>query len=422
MVATYWQPTAKTKKKEIQSWGGETDQPKALPRFSESFDYNAPERTGTVTRGQVPTFDAPAQRDIPLALPTVENPTLDLSGIPTTEQITASAGRQYGILKAISDAATQQEMTSLARRLSGDTSSPIYQAIASNIQGGGAARTGRNIVEANQRAQAEAMSAGIARANLGLGEINAQQNAARINSSNRMNEADFAAGRDRDAFDRAATEADFELRANQQQFGQDVTLRELENSEDYQAWQRMMAEKGFSLEESQAIFEQEFAKRRQDYLEREGDRRFDLDTDRFDWEKESGTRSLDLTEEDNDWKHNFYNRQQRLDQNQRNWENNFAENELDWAKTKDRANAQLQNAELGMRMQDSYWDWDTNNRGLDIDQQKLDWDMEPWPNTGGVELLYDGGPEPTEQASDQPVQQDDPAAAWLDELWQKYGW
>ena len=353
----------------------------ATPAFSDSFEYKAPNRKlsgGGASSGSVPTFNAPAQKQIDFNPQNVEKPTLDLSGIPTTEQITSSASRQYGLLKAISDAASKQEMTSLARRLGGDTSSPVFQAVSGNIAGGAAARTGANISETNARARAEALSAETTRANLGLGLIGAEQNAARINSQNDQFGANFEASRDRDLFDRSSTEANFDLRSNEQQFGQDTKMRELENSEDFVAWQQMMKEKGFSLEESKTMFEQDYVTRQQDYKESEGDRRFDLDTDRFDWDKELGQNKFDLAEDEQNWYQNFNNKNQRFDQNMDVREQNFAEDEADRNYGVNLTNARQGQQQLDQNQQNSVWGQQNKNIEQNQWQQDFDFDTKPF--------------------------------------------
>ena len=270
----------------------------------------------------VPTFAPPKASQVSLNLPMAEMPTLDLSGMPTGQSIMADQGKQMGILRAIQEAAAQREIANTAKRLGGDTSSPVYQSLVSGISGGAAARTGAASLGAAERARQEAAQAETARAGMGLNLIGAQQNAVGLNSRNALAAAEFERATNEGDFDRALAAYNASLAANQQGFGQQMALGEsgredkkLSLAEMFQKYQMDMGDKELGLKE-----------RQQDWTENYGQQGMDLESKKFDWESAFRDRSFD-------------------------WEKAFKENEFDWKKTVDQWQKQQGDRELDIREQ-----------------------------------------------------------------------
>lgn len=102
-----------------------------------------------------------------------------IASIPSADSYRQNAKQSYGKLKNAAQSQANQSLASTASRLGGDTSSALYNLLASNIEGGAAAQAGSNYVDLLSSALDKATAAATSKASL-------VQNQAQIDSSNRQ--------------------------------------------------------------------------------------------------------------------------------------------------------------------------------------------------------------------------------------------
>lgn len=263
-------------------------QNKAMPKATANPRQSAQVSSAPATGGYgmapsapLPQFKPPAFNPPMLVMPEAVTPTLDLSGIPTSQMIQQNVGKMLGGVKNTNDAAARQALASLASRAGGDTSSPMYQLMASRITGGAAANTGAQMLDAKLQAMREGTAAEVQRANLGLGLINAQTSDRALNSQNALAAANYGLNVGREAFGQSLATAQ-ENRASQgQQFEQGLANRQLGLSEQELALREKLGlgeldlGKGrLALDEKLGVGGLELDQQKQDYLQFDTDRKF----------------------------------------------------------------------------------------------------------------------------------------------------